>query len=189
MHIAAPRIFSAAARRRLVATLAAAATAFALMTAAAAVPARAAPDAEDYAKALAAIAAVAIIAHAARKDGRRHPQPAPAPDPVHGPGWGQPGGHWGHPGQGWGHGHGGGWRGRILPAACALEFPGHRGPRTYYAEPCLRRSGVEARLPRACAEQARLRGRVVPVYAERCLVEAGFRPEGHRRGPRSADHW
>lgn len=188
MKRAVPSVLSAAARRRLIATLAGAATAFALMTAAA-MPARADSDGRDVARALAAIAAIALIAEAARKgERRRDPVPEPLPAPVHGPGWGH-GGGWGPPrhGGGWGHGHGS--RHRVLPAVCAMEFPGHRGPRTYYAEPCLRREGVEARLPRGCAEQARLRGRIVPVYAEGCLIEAGFRPEGYRRGPYSNDRW
>jgi hypothetical protein len=64
--------------RRLIATVAAAGAALALMTAAAAVPARA--DDKDVAKAIAAIAAIALIAKAVEdnKKKKRH-QPAPIP--------------------------------------------------------------------------------------------------------------
>jgi hypothetical protein len=62
--------------RRLIATVAAAGAALALMTAAAAVPARA--DDKDVAKAIAAIAAIALIAKAVEDKKKRH-RPAPIP--------------------------------------------------------------------------------------------------------------
>lgn len=55
--------------RRMIATAAATATALALMTAAAAVPARA--DSKDAVKAIAAIAAIALIAKAAKDKKRK----------------------------------------------------------------------------------------------------------------------
>jgi hypothetical protein len=182
MHLAT-RLFSRDARRRFVATLAGAATALGLMTAAA-VPARAAPDAADYARALAAIAAIAIIAKAA--EGKDRAAPVHRPVPV-GPGLGhRPKPGWGHgPGYEYGPGYGHGWGGRVLPAACAISVPAHRGPRTFYLEPCLRRSGIEARLPGRCREAVRIHGRVVPAYPAGCLFDAGFRREDPRRhGPR-----
>ncbi len=178
MTLATPRTFAANARRRFVATLAGAAVALGAMTAAA-VPARAS-DGEDLAKALAAIAAVAIIAKAVEKDRAA----APRPDPVQV--------------QGWGQGHGGKWdRGaRRLPAQCAIEVQGRKRTHVVYSENCLRRAGVEGRLPRYCQQDVRLRGRHVAVFPEDCLLDAGFRRDrgqgwnddwghdwGHDRGP------
>lgn len=173
MNLATPRIFSANARRRFVATVAGAAVALGLMTAAA-VPARAS-DAEDLAKALAAIAAVAIIAKALDNDRNR-------PDPVQVPGWG----HGGRPAPGWDHGA------RRLPAQCAIDVPGRHRTHTVYSENCLRRAGVEGRLPRRCEQEVRIRGRFVTVFPEPCLIEAGFRRDrgrSHDRGYERGDGW
>ncbi|MFN4159314.1 MAG: hypothetical protein ACK4GO_13025 [Gemmobacter sp.] len=185
MHLATPRILSAAARRRFVATLAGAAAALALMTVAAA-PARA-DDGRDLARALAAIAAVAIIAKTIDNNKKRS-EPVPV-EPAHGwghsyPGHGKPG--YGRPGQGWDRD-----RGQVLPAQCAIEFPGQRGrPHVVYSEPCLRRSGINGRLPRGCEQQVRIQGRQVAVYPQACLTDVGFRlerqgrPQPHHVEPR-----
>lgn len=173
MILAQPRILSANARRRFVATLAGAAVALGLMTAAA-VPARAS-DGEDLAKALAAIAAVAIIAKALDNE-RDRKRGAASPEPVQHPGWGH--GPGGRPGPGWDRGA------RRLPAECAIEVEGRRRSHVVYAEPCLRRAGVEGRLPRHCAEDVRVRGRHVAVFPEGCLLDAGFRRDrGNGWGP------
>jgi hypothetical protein len=69
------------ATRRIIGTIAGTAAALALMTAAAAVPARA--DSKDVAKALVAIGAIALIAKAARdRDRRRQPAPVTPPHRV-----------------------------------------------------------------------------------------------------------
>jgi hypothetical protein len=149
----------AAARRRFVATLAGAATALALMTATA-VPARAAPDGEDLAKALAAIAVIALIAKANEDKGRKS-----SGSRDHG----DRGDY--HDGRG----------ARVLPAECAIEVDRHgRGDRIVYSERCLRRSGVEGRLPFQCSNEVRVRGRSMTVFPQSCLLNAGFRPERGR---------
>jgi hypothetical protein len=175
MILATPRIVSANARRRFTATLAGAALALGLMTAAA-VPARAS-DAEDLAKALAAIAAVAIIAKAIDKDNDRA-----RPAPVEVDRWG----HGGKPAPGWDRGA------RRLPAQCAIEVPGRHRSHVFYSENCLRRAGVEGRLPRRCEQDVRVRGRYVTVFPEDCLIEAGFRRDrgrSHDRGYERGDGW
>jgi hypothetical protein len=150
--------------RHIAGTLGLLAAALALMTAAAAVPARAG-DRDDIAKALAAIAAIAIIAGAAGaadRDDRDDRAP-----------WHHGGGHGGV--HGGGHGHPpkpDRWRGEI-PAYCAVDLRHSRG--TWYAGRCLREAGLR-RLPERCAEIVRWHHRDVTVYPERCLVDAGFRP-------------
>ncbi len=159
-------------RRRFFGTLAAGAAALGLMTAAAAVPARAA-DRDDMAKALAAIAAVAIIAKIA-DDNRTGAKPAPVP--THGPGWGH--GKPGHGGPGWDRDRD--RRGVVLPRACAIDIGNRRNSHIVYGERCLRDHGLR-RLPERCEFTVRLRGRPADVYAERCLTAAGFRAERGRR--------
>lgn len=158
------------AARRFLGTVAAAAAAIGLMTAAAAVPARAS-DGQDLARALAAIAVIGIIAKSL-DDKKDQGRPAPVQGrPGHGgPGWGHPG-HGGHPGH----------RAAVLPAACAIEIdgPGRRST-TVYSARCLQ-DRVRARLPGQCQQQIRQRGRTATVYGERCLIDAGFRPERGRR--------
>lgn len=178
MILAKPAIVPSSARRRLIATLAGAATALGLMTAAA-LPAHA-DNGRDLARALAAVAAIAIIAKALEKDKAQAAPVYHAPPPHQGPG--QPGwGHGGRPQPGWGQPHPGQGHHAAprLPAQCAIEFPGNRGQvHVVYAESCLRRAGVQARLPRGCQQQVRIRGQQVTVYPAQCLINAGFRTEG-----------
>ena len=148
------------ALRRLITTLLATATALALMTAAAAVPARADSRSDDLAKAIAAIAALALIAKAIDKDEPKvKPQPGypvvrPHRPPVHV----EP----------------------LLPAACALRISGLRGEKTAYSQDCLRSYGLHLRLPRHCAHEVRINGHRDRVYAKKCLAKAGIYAEGNR---------
>lgn len=145
------------AARRFTATVAAAATALALMTAAA-VPARA--DSNDAAKALALIATVAIIGKALDDRNKRRDEPVSHP------------------------------RRDVLPRVCAIQIDTGRRAQTVYSGPCLREEGVRARLPRQCEGSVRMRGRTVPVFAEACMIDAGFRVERGRDGRRDdRHHW
>ena len=98
--------------RRIVATIAAAATALGLL-AATAIPARA--DNDDLAKALAALAIVGIIASQANKNRQRAQPVVPhqpyQPQPVR------------HP---------------RVPSVCAIEIAGNSGTATVYGERCMR---------------------------------------------------
>jgi len=147
--------------RRLVATVAAAATALGLL-AGSAIPARA--DNGDLAKALAAIAIVGIIANEASKNRRQQqqqpvyqPQPHPYPQPHHQP-----------------------TRAPRVPAVCAIEITGQSGTATVYGESCLRDEGFGYRLPQYCARQARIYGQNDRIYSDQCLRDAGFRVGGAR---------
>jgi hypothetical protein len=160
--------------RRFTATLAATATAFALMTAAA-VPARADRQSDDFAKAAAAIAAIAIIGSAVNdKGGQRakaphHPQPQarhPAPEPR----YSEPQRRYSEP-----QGH---RRDAVLPAQCAIEVRDRRHTSIAYGENCLRRAGVDQRLPRQCEISV---GRGRTAFDQNCLLNAGFRTQGRRR--------
>lgn len=130
--------------RRLIATIAATSAALALMTAAAALPARAGE--KDVAKAIAAIAAIALIAKAVddqKRKKKRHDSP--------------------------------GSHQVRLPASCAIDFPSGDGWRRVYSRPCLDRFGFW-NLPASCETSVRVQGRVIPVFGERCLASAGYRP-------------
>lgn len=149
------------ALRRLITTLLATVTALALMTAAAAVPARADSRSDDLAKAIAAIAALALIANAIddKDEPKVKPQPGypvvrPHRPPVHV----EP----------------------LLPAACALRISGLRGEKTAYSQDCLRSYGLHLRLPRHCAHEVRINGHRDRVYAKKCLAKAGIYAEGNR---------
>ena len=144
--------------RRFVAALAAAATAMALMTAAA-VPARASTESDNFAKAIAALAAIAIIGSTINDNNRRGKVVSPRqPDRDD-------------------------HRSRVqtLPEQCAVEIRGNRRNQTLYVERCLRRSGIDRRLPQQCATTVNLRGRSVTAFPENCLLNAGFRTEGGSR--------
>jgi hypothetical protein len=156
-------------RRRFVAAIASAAIALAALTAAA-MPARA--DNKDLARALAAIAALAIIAKTVddnrdRDRGRDHgwhgghPRPPVyQPDP------------WPRPAR------------NVLPRECAMAL-GDRGRREiWYARSCLQDHGVRVNPPRHCAAEVRIRGRKVTAYRQDCLINAGFRPERGRHDNR-----
>lgn len=146
--------------RRLVAVIAAGATALGLL-ASTAVPARA--DGDDLAKALAALAIVGIIANEAKKSRERdraraqqHYNPYPQhyqPQPTR------------HP---------------RVPSVCAIEISGNSGTATVYGESCLREQGFNFRLPEYCARTARIYGRNDRIYSDQCLRDAGFRVAGSR---------
>jgi hypothetical protein len=131
-------------RRRLAAFAGIVAAALALMTAAAAVPARA--D-EDLAKALAAIAVIGLIAKSMDDDDRRRDDRRAYR-----------------------------YEDNRLPAYCAVDLRDHRAG-VVYAEPCLRNAGVGGRLPYYCSRDMKVHHRLVTVFPERCLREAGYRPE------------
>ena len=137
--------------RRLVALVAAAATALGLL-AGTAVPARA--DNDDLAKALAALAIVGIIAHQANKNRPRPPVYEPyQPRPTSAP---------------------------RVPSVCAIEISGQSGTATVYGERCLRDEGFSYRLPQHCARSARIYGQNDRIYSDQCLRDAGFRVGGSR---------
>jgi hypothetical protein len=164
--------------RRFANTVAIAATALALMTAASAVPARADMRGDDYARAIAALAVIGIIgaaindnkrddrstakAHDTRprvyhdrdqRDDRRNDRREDRREDR---------------------------RATVLPQDCAVEIRGNRHNSTVYLERCLRRSGIDKRLPNACALDVKMRGRIVTAYRENCLERAGFRTRGYR---------
>lgn len=149
----APRSIS----RRLVATIAAAATALGLL-AGTAIPARA--DSDDLAKALAALAIVGIIASQANKNRNRAQAQQPIdPYPQHRPQ---------------------NTRQPRVPSVCAIEISGNSGTAVVYGESCLRDEGFDYRLPQYCARTARIYGRNDRIYSDQCLRDAGFRVGGSR---------
>ena len=79
-------------------------------------------------------------------------------------------------------------RSQPLPAHCLMQVGPRRNPVAVMPERCLQQAGVRARLPRHCAQPARIAGpRPERVYALHCLREAGF----HIAQPRnsSRDPW
>lgn len=64
---------------------------------------------------------------------------------------------------------------RRIPAICAITIEGAQRDVTLYPESCLRREGVDQRLPRGCATNATIFGRDDRVYTTQCLRDAGFR--------------
>lgn len=168
--------------RRFTATLAATATALALMTAAA-VPARADTRSDDFAKALAALAAIAIVGSALsdRNDDRRDHQVI-VPQKPHGKKWS----HRGWDDKEWHHQKGYVKRKHrsreiVLPAQCAVEIGGRRHSSVVYPKRCLRRAGIEARLPRQCETYIRSRGRTRTAFDQNCLLDSGFRTQRYGR--------
>jgi hypothetical protein len=159
--------------RRFTATLAATATAFALMTAAA-VPARADRQGDDFAKAVAAIAAIAIVGSALndKRDRRDHHATAPQkPRYSHAPQVNrrdhiQPQRQ---------------RRAAVLPAECAIEVRDRRRISIAYGERCLRRAGIDHRLPRQCEISVGRNGRGRTAYDQNCLLNSGFRTQGRGR--------
>lgn len=149
-----PRPASRNPARRLVAIIAAAATALGLL-AGTAIPARA--DNDDLAKALVALAIVGIIAHQANKNRPRPPVVQPydpyPPQPARAP---------------------------RVPSVCAIEISGNAGTATVYGERCLRAEGFDWRLPQHCARTARIYGQNDRIYSDQCLRDAGFRTSGAR---------
>lgn len=142
--------------RRMIAVVAAAATALGLL-AGTSVPARA--DSDDLAKALAALAIVGILASQANRGRAQQFQNDPRHDRGHQPRQAR------HP---------------QVPSTCAIEITGNTGIATVYGENCLRQQGVNARLPEYCARTARIFGQRDRIYSDQCLREAGFRVGGAR---------
>lgn len=145
--------------RRLVAVVAAAATALGLL-ASTAIPARA--DNDDLAKALAALAIVGIIVNESKKSRERDRARAQQhynPPPQHHP---QP------------------TRQPRVPSVCAIEISGNSGTAIVYGERCLRDEGFNFRLPQYCARTARIYGQSDRIYSDQCLRDAGFRVAGAR---------
>ena len=143
-HADAAIVKTTRTRNRLFALLIAAATALALVLASA-VPARADRKKDDVLKALASIAAIALISKAVKDKKRRN---TPAPAPVQMP---------------------------RVPGVCAIEIGSGRGSVTGYAERCLREEGFNYRLPTGCATSIRIYGRADRFFPEQCLRDAGFR--------------
>ncbi len=143
----------------------------------------AAADDKDLLRALAGIAAVAVIAGTIQNQNRAQ-QPVtrapvyPAPQPA--PGFYRDEPRWDAE-RDWRTGY---FRqddrysrvsqGPRLPGTCAVEVGGPR-PATYYAESCLKREGVGYGLPQYCAQSIRSRDWQGRVYEEDCLRDAGYR--------------
>ena len=104
---------------------------------------------DDLAKAVIAALVVGVIAN--KLDGKTKAPPA-KPEPV---------------------------RQQRVPAACAISIDGAQRSVSLYSENCLRREGFDHRLPRGCANKARIFGREDRVYSVQCLRDAGFRVQGH----------
>ena len=65
-----------------------------------------------------------------------------------------------------------------VPSVCAISIDGAERSVSLYSENCLHREGFDARLPRGCANDARIFGRDDRVYSAQCLRDAGFRLSG-----------
>lgn len=166
-------LIKTAPARRFVATVAAAATALALMTAGA-MPARASTETDNFAKAIAALAAIAIIGSAINDSNRKNK--AVAPQPRRDSDRYDRDGRYNRDNR-----HDRRQQARILPQECAVEVRSRRRSQTLYVGRCLNRNGVTRQLPQQCATQVYLRNRPVTAYDEACLRDAGFRTEGPRR--------
>jgi hypothetical protein len=159
---------AALTRRRL--TAAAAAVAMVGATLSTAAPARAA-DPDDIARALAAIAALAIIARAIDDDDApayRPPYYRPPVLPPHYPPYRPP---YHPPPKPPVHGK------KVLPDACRVAVLDRDNRRNvYYTAGCLRRAGLDG-LPSKCATEVRLNGDRTRVYRDNCLFNLGYRTE------------
>ena len=80
------------------------------------------------------------------------PKPAPAPEPVKRP---------------------------KVPSVCEIAIDGADRSVSLFSENCLRGEGFDYRLPRGCANSARVFGERDRVYSAQCLRDAGFRVSGH----------
>jgi hypothetical protein len=163
--------------RRFANTVAIAATALALMTAASAVPARADMRGDDYARAIAALAVIGIIG-AAINDNKRDDHSKAKVYDTRPRVYGERDRDQRHDRR---DDRRDDRRATVLPQDCAVEIRGNRHNSTVYLERCLRRSGIDNRLPNACALDVKMRGRTVTAYRENCLERAGFRTRGYRR--------
>lgn len=144
------------ARNRILATCLAAALA---LSAAAPMPAAAAPDAEDYAKVILGLVALGVVTHALRENRENNDRERVSRRD----------------------------RERLRErqrqiAACQFEVRTRDGWADVYGRRCLDRAGVRVdRLPRECAFRVRARGETSVVYGERCLEDYGYRFEARRR--------
>lgn len=127
-------------------------TALAMITASAA-PAHADRRANDTLKALAAIAAIALIAKTVEDNKRKHKANAPVHHaPIRSP---------------------------RVPGVCEIEIGSGRGAVIGYAERCLREEGFNYTLPRRCSTDIRIYGRADKFFPEQCLRDAGFKTRAH----------
>jgi hypothetical protein len=69
-------------------------------------------------------------------------------------------------------------RSQRVPSVCEISIDGARQSVSLFSENCLRREGFDNRLPRGCANTARVFGRSDRVYSAQCLRDAGFRVTG-----------
>jgi len=67
---------------------------------------------------------------------------------------------------------------KRVPSVCSISIDGAQRSVTLFSESCLRREGFDHRLPRGCANDARIFGRDDRVYSAQCLRDAGFRVSG-----------
>lgn len=65
-----------------------------------------------------------------------------------------------------------------VPSVCAISIDGAQRSVSLYSENCIRREGFDQRLPRGCANEARIFGRDDRVYSAQCLRDAGIRLSG-----------
>jgi hypothetical protein len=65
-----------------------------------------------------------------------------------------------------------------VPSVCEISIDGAQRSVSLYSENCLRREGFDYRLPRGCANGAKIFGRSDRVYSAQCLRDAGFRVSG-----------
>ena len=65
-----------------------------------------------------------------------------------------------------------------VPSVCAISIDGAQRSVSLYSENCMRQEGLDQRLPRNCANGARIFGRDDRVYSADCLRDAGFRLSG-----------
>jgi len=152
-----------AVTKRFTTTLAIAATALGVLTAAA-IPAHADRQSDNVLKALAGIALFAAIVDSVGRNQHRvaKPQPQPQPPAVVIP---EP-------------------YVVALPQVCAMPIQGLRNENTAYGERCLINQGFVTDLPRQCAYSVQVNGYHDRVYAENCMLNAGFDIEPRRAYPR-----
>ena len=164
--------------RRITAALAATATALALMTATP-TPVRADTRSDDLAKAIAALAAIAIIGSALNEKDNKRDHRATIPQPPRY--YEKPRGHrhrHRHDYQAPRHDYRAALR---LPAQCAIEVRSRRHTTVAYTERCLRHAGIDQRLPRQCAISIGRHGRDRTAYDQNCLLNSGFRMQREGR--------
>lgn len=65
-----------------------------------------------------------------------------------------------------------------VPSVCEISIDGEQRSVSLFSENCMRREGFDYRLPRGCANSAKIFGRRDNVYSAKCLRDAGFRVSG-----------